>query len=143
MLLLHRMVTLLLAHPYAQAWHEVPEQVRQAVEYTESKGQWDAVSSAGCIGVMQICPRWSRIPKSLLYVPVLNRLEGAKHLHYWYRKARGNWAFALAAYNCGWGGLQGSCGRGYAHVVLRRAQGDDGRKGYTTAQTATRNRTEL
>ena len=34
----------------------------------------------------------------------------------------GDWGKALAAYNCGWGGLRGTCGKHYAARVLRLAR---------------------
>lgn len=108
--------------PPAKAWRAVPAEVRMAVEHVESRGEWSAVSPAGCIGLMQICPRWSAVPGPLLFVPQINRVAGAKALHYWLKRAGGRWPRALAAYNCGNRGLQGRCGRGYARTVLRHAQ---------------------
>jgi len=90
-----------------------------AVEHIESRGAWTAKSSAGCIGVMQVCPRFSPVkPNWLLWIPVINRAAGAHALSYWHKRAHGNWSLALAAYNCGNAGLRGRCGRGYARRVL-------------------------
>jgi hypothetical protein len=52
----------------------------------------------------------------------VNRREGIRLLRYWHGKAHGDWAFALAAYNCGWGGLKGKCGQGYARKVLMQVK---------------------
>lgn len=98
------------------------DNVVAAVEQVESGGAWWAKSSAGCIGVMQICPQWAHVPRTWLWHPEINRQEGRRLLTYWHRKARGNWAFALAAYNCGWAGLKGQCGVGYARLVLSKAR---------------------
>ena len=104
------------------AHNQVPPAILKAVEQQESGGKWLIVSSGGCVGVMQILPRYSRVPRSLLFIGPINRLEGARHLMGWYRSARGDWRRALAAYNCGYAGLGGKCGTGYAASVLRRAK---------------------
>lgn len=92
--------------------------VAAAVEVVESGGQWYA--ERGCYrGVMQVCTRWAKVPAAQLWIPNVNRAEGRRLLAYWYRQ-RHNWAFALAAYNCGWAGLQGKCGMRYARKVLAK-----------------------
>ena len=67
---------------------------------------------------MQICTQWAKVPASHLWIPSENRREGVRLLRYWRGKSGGDWAFALAAYRCGWGGLHGRCGAGYARRVL-------------------------
>ena len=95
--------------------------VAAAVEQVESGGNPRAVR--GCYrGLMQVCTRWAHVPADDLFVPEVNRREGKRLLAYWYRKSRHDWAFALAAYNCGWAGLRGECGMGYARKVLRRVR---------------------
>lgn len=101
------------------AWFAVPAPIIEAVEQMESGGHWDVQSPSGCVGLMQIHPQWSKVPKLLLWAPPLNRAEGARILAYWHAKSGGNWPRALAAYNCGWGGLSGRCGAGYAAAVMR------------------------
>lgn len=91
--------------------------VAAAVEQVESRGEWWA--ERGCHrGVMQVCTRWAKVAPARLWLPEDNRREGRRLLAYWYRKGGYNWAYALAAYRCGWGGLQGKCGQGYARKVL-------------------------
>lgn len=100
----------------------VPEAIRAAVEDVESHGRADVVSSSGCVGLMQVCPRWSIVPRALLFEPQINRLEGVRLLAHMHRAARGNWSRALAAYRCGNAGLRGECGQGYARLVLAKAR---------------------
>lgn len=91
--------------------------VAAAVEQVESRGEWWA--QRGCHrGVMQVCTRWSKLDPARLWIPDDNRCEGRRLLAYWYRKGGHSWAFALAAYRCGWAGLRGQCGTGYARKVL-------------------------
>lgn len=108
------------------AWYSaaqvVPEPIRAAVEYVECRGELDAVSPAGCLGPMQVCPRWSMVSREVLLNHEANRMEGTRMLALWHRKAHGNWRRALAAYNCGNAGLKGKCGKGYAAQVLRLAR---------------------
>ena len=95
--------------------------VAAAVEQVESGGDPQAVR--GCYrGLMQVCTRWAHCKPDELFDPTVNRREGKRILGYWYRKAHGDWAFALAAYNCGWAGLRGECGTAYARRVLRRVR---------------------
>lgn len=107
------------------AWYPatvtVPEPIRAAVEEVECRGDLDAVSSAGCVGPMQVCPRWSIVSRDVLLDHSVNRLEGTRMLAYWHRRAHKNWRRALAAYNCGNAGLRGKCGKKYAAEVLRLA----------------------
>ena len=93
--------------------------VAAAVEVVVSGGQWWARSSAGCIGVMQVCPRWSHVPAAWLWHPQVNRAEGDRLLRYWLQRSGGDWKLALAGYRCGNGGLRGRCGARYARAVLR------------------------
>lgn len=93
--------------------------VAAAVEQVESRGNPRAVR--GCYrGLMQVCTRWAHCTPDELWDPDINRREGKRILGYWLKKAKGDWAFALAAYNCGWAGLRGKCGTGYARRVLGR-----------------------
>lgn len=94
------------------------ETVALAVETAESHGEWWAVSKSGCVGVMQICPQWSKVPRNWLLIPWINRREGTRLLSYWYKRSHGRWVYALAAYRCGYGGLQGHCGMAYARNIL-------------------------
>lgn len=97
------------------------DQVATAVEWVESGGNPKAVS--GCYrGLMQVCTKWAHCQPDELFNPEINRREGRRILAYWLRKAKGDWAFALGAYNCGWNGLKGKCGTGYARAVLRRVK---------------------
>jgi len=90
--------------------------VAAAVEQVESRGEWWA--ERGCHrGVMQVCTRWAKVAPARLWIPADNRREGKRLLAYWYRHGH-KWAFALAAYRCGWNGLRGKCGNNYASAVL-------------------------
>lgn len=95
------------------------EQVAAAVEVVESREQWWVRSKSGCIGLMQVCPKWSTYPAAWLWHPVINRLEGQRLLVYWHARAGGKWRLALAGYRCGNAGLHGRCGQRYARAVLR------------------------
>ncbi len=96
--------------------------VAAAVEVVESRGEWWA--QRGCHrGVMQVCTRWAKVAPARLWLPADNRREGRRLLAYWYRQ-RHDWAYALAAYRCGWAGLRGRCGAGYARLVLREVHRD-------------------
>ena len=99
--------------------------VAAAVEQVESEGHWWVESSSHCVGVMQVCPKWSERTRAELFDPEVNRHEGRRMIHYWLTKSHHNWHRALAAYNCGWGGLRGKCGGGYARRVLRMAKNLD------------------
>lgn len=94
--------------------------VAAQVEYMESRGNPRVVSRDGCVGLMQINPRWSKYTAEQLKDPETNRAEGLRLLRYWHKQARGSWLLTLAAYRCGWGGLEGKCGQGYARIILRR-----------------------
>lgn len=98
----------------------LPAGMLDAVTYAESRGAWFAVSRAGCVGVMQVCPRWAEVPRWALFLPPVNRLEGARLLAYWHRRAHGDWQLALAGYKCGNRGLRGRCGQAYARAVEAR-----------------------
>ena len=94
------------------------EQVADAVETVESGGRWWVVSKSGCIGLMQICPQWSKVPRDQLLIPEINRQEGIRMIRYWKEKAHGDWWLALAGYRCGWQGLKSRCGHTYARKVM-------------------------
>lgn len=96
--------------------------ILQAIEEVESNGQWWLISKSGCVGLMQICPQWSRYNRKELLHPTINRMEGERMLAYWMRKSGNNLTKALAAYNCGYGGLSKKCGSGYAAKVIRVAK---------------------
>ena len=99
--------------------------VAAAVEQVESGGDPRAVR--GCYrGLMQVCTRWARVAPDELWDPATNRREGRRILAYWHGKSHGNWPYTLAAYACGWNGLAGKCGRGYAQRVLRVAKAIEG-----------------
>lgn len=106
----------------------LPAGILDAVTHAESRGAWFAVSRAGCVGVMQVQPRYALAPRWALFLPPVNRAEGARMLAYWHRRSRGNWSRALAGYRCGNAGLRGECGAAYAQHVLALA------KGYRRAQ---------
>lgn len=99
-----------------------PPGLLEAVEHFESGGNPAAVSASGCVGLLQICPRWSSYTAEQLRDPTINRFEGARMLRYWHRRARGDWRLALAGFRCGNAGLRGECGDTYADRILARAR---------------------
>lgn len=107
---------------YLVALALMPPGLLEAVEHVESRGRWDVVSPSGCVGLLQVQPRYALAPRWALFLPSVNRAEGARMLAYWHRRARGDWALALAGYRCGNAGLRGECGAGYARRVLARAR---------------------
>lgn len=96
--------------------------ILQAVEEVESHGKWWLVSKSGCVGVMQICPKYSKEKRAALFDPEVNRREGARMLAYWMQRTGNNLTRALAAYNCGNNGVTGKCGVGYANHVISLAR---------------------
>lgn len=90
-----------------------------AIEQVESGGRW-WVQNGGCVGVMQVNPRWSVLTRAQLLDPNANRAEGERLLKVWLKQSGGNLRRALAAYNCGNNGLKGKCGGGYAAHVLSK-----------------------
>lgn len=101
-----------------------PARIEWAIEYTESRGN-PKVKNGPTMGLWQVDWHYASRPvrndPSLLYLPAVARNEGRRMLWYWHGKCRGDMSCALAAYNCGYGGISGKCGRGYAKTVLRRA----------------------
>lgn len=100
----------------------VPARQLDAIAQVESGWNPDLVSSSGCVGIYQLMPRYAAIERARLRDPLLSRMEAARQLLRWYAaSARGHdgrsWFRATAAYNCGWGGLSGKCGTGYAKHV--------------------------
>lgn len=111
-----------LIRAYLIALSLMPPGLLDAIAHVESRGNPWAVSHSGCVGLLQVCPRWSPLPRWALFVPMINRAEAARQLAYWHGKAHGNWRRALASYRCGWRGLRGECGNAYARAVLARAR---------------------
>ncbi|HIA01508.1 MAG TPA: hypothetical protein EYN66_06300 [Myxococcales bacterium] len=105
--------------------HGVPECLIKSIEYYESRGKQFAVSHAGCVGTMQVNPRFSKSPRWLLFSPTGSRHEGTRILCRWYRRSGNDIRLALAGYNGGNRGLRGEIPRalGYADRVLSRAGG--------------------
>lgn len=108
---------------YLAALAFMPPGLLEAVEHVESRGRWDVVSPSGCVGIMQVQPRYALVPRWALFLPSVNRAEGARMLAYWHRRSGGDWARALAGYRCGNAGLRGECGDAYARRVLALAKG--------------------
>lgn len=98
-----------------------PEPLERAIEYVESRDvPW--ARNGATRGLWQVDARFSsqavvRRHPWLLYVPSIGRAEGRLALAGWLRHTK-SLPRALAAYNCGWGGLQGTCGRGYWPALL-------------------------
>ena len=98
----------------------------RSITWHESRGNPAAVSPAGAVGLMQVMPAWSKVPRWALFVPYVNRAEGCRILARWRKRAGGNLSVALAAYNGGNVGLRGRCQacQAYARgVIERRARG--------------------
>lgn len=104
--------------------HGVPECLIKSIEYYESRGKPFAVSHAGCVGTMQVNPRFSQSPRWLLFSPSGSRHEGTRIFCRWYRRAGGDLRHALAGYNGGNKALRGEMPRAlrYADRVISRAK---------------------
>ncbi len=79
-----------------------------AIAAQESKFDPYSESWAGAVGIMQVLPRFSEVPKDSLYIPEHSIREGARiiqeHLdHYSYMDSTNQWQLALATYNAGMG----------------------------------------
>lgn len=98
------------------------DKIIAAVIHLESRGNPTVISRDGCVGLMQVHPRWSKFTKEQLKDPEINKAEGRRLLLYWHKRAHGDWSVALAAYTCGWRGLEGKCGTHYAKRVCRLAK---------------------
>ena len=111
--------------------HKVPECLVENIEFYESRGKQFALSPVGASGTMQVMPRFSKLPRWLLFLPQGSRHEGTRILCRWYRRANGDLKAALAGYNGGNRGLRGEIPKalGYADRVISRAR----RKGCLTA----------
>lgn len=99
---------------------EISDKIIDSVEFTESRGEYTVKNNGSCTGLMQVNYHYTTVPRPLLKVPVINRAVGTKMLRDWYHKSGDNMKNTLAAYNCGYGGLRGSCGVGYANMTLAR-----------------------
>ena len=104
--------------------HGVPACLINSIEYYESRGKPFAVSSAGAVGTMQVMPRFSKLPKWLLFSIAGSRHEGTRILCRWHRRSKGNLRYSLSGYNGGNRGLRGELPRalGYADRVISRAR---------------------
>mgnify|MGYP003705251839 CR=1 FL=1 len=96
---------------------EIGENIIDSIEQQESGGNIFVKGNTYCTGLMQIDYRYSPVPRPLLRIPYINRIVGTRAIRYWKRRT-GDINVALAAYNCGWKGLKGQCGTGYAKSVL-------------------------
>ena len=112
--------------------HKVPECLIKSIEFHESRGKPLATSPVGAIGTMQVMPRFSKLPRWMLYSIAGSRHEGTRILCRWYRRAKGDLRYALAGYNGGNKGLRGETPKalGYADRVISRAR----RKGCLTVR---------
>lgn len=108
------------------AWSKAPAfpaRLEAALVHAESRGvPW--VKNGPCMGLWQVNYRFAsplvrRYP-ALLYLPPIGQAEGRLALAYWRRQCRGRMRCALAAYTCGWSGVRGTCGGGYADGILAR-----------------------
>jgi hypothetical protein len=102
----------------------VPENVIRAVIQQESNGDPNAVSPTGCLGLMQLDPRYH---SGDLRDPATNIDAGTAELAHLYGKYH-DWATAFAYYNAGEGANidapvagQNITGRQYAQQVLAKA----------------------
>jgi len=98
--------------------YSVPVEVILAVAWQESHFKVNVVSSAGCIGIMQINPEvWTKklnIPEEVLWYPQINIEVGTYILRYYYEK-EGSWEKAIERYyGKDW------FGKKYRKMVLRK-----------------------
>jgi len=79
--------------------YKVPLPILLAVAWQESHFKVDVMSEYGCIGIMQVNPKfWSfDLPYLLLFKPDINIRIGAYVLRYYYEQ-EGNWSSALERY---------------------------------------------
>ncbi len=83
--------------------HDLPEKMLLAVMIVESEGNPGAVSSTGCLGLMQICPETARayqVPERRLFDPWVSIRGGARILSDYQRRA-GSFDRGLAWYRFG------------------------------------------
>jgi len=111
-----------LAIPAAQ---EFPARLEWAIEYGESRG--DTWAKRGpCRGLWQVNPAFAspivRKAPALLYTPEVGRAEGRRALAGWVKVCHGDLTCAIRGYKCGYDGVKGLCGKGYAAAVQRRAK---------------------
>ena len=99
---------------------EISDNIIDSIEYQESRGYIFVRTNGYCMGLMQIDRRYSSVPPLLLRIPLINRVVGTRAIKYWKKRAKGDYHSALAAYNCGYAGLDKRCGVGYANQVLSR-----------------------
>lgn len=95
------------------------------MEWVESRGNPLARNrGSGCVGLLQVQPRYARVPEPLLYLPLINRVEGARILRRWkHRRCGGRLRCAVRAYACGARALRDpSLCASYADAVLGRAR---------------------
>lgn len=69
--------------------------------FHESSFRPRAVSSAGACGLTQVMPQYSKHTCKELKKPRTSISEGAKHLGYWLKRAKGDLGLALCGYNAG------------------------------------------
>lgn len=103
--------------------HSVPLSMLLALTYEESRFRPDSLSSAGCRGLLQVCPIalvelgragvWPR-----MYEIAINIDAGAEFIAWQLRRANGNTLLALSRYN----GLLGSTPSPFGHRVAARAK---------------------
>lgn len=93
----------------------VPPEAAFAVAWRESRFRWWRVSGAGCVGPMQVQPRYH------CQSPDCGGTWGAVRAGVGVLAEYGHDRDGLRAYNCGRGGARRSpeCGAGYADSVLR------------------------
>lgn len=72
-----------------------------ALIFHESSFRPRAVSSAGACGLTQVMPQYSKHTCEELKKPRTSIAEGAKHLGYWLKRAKGDLGLALCGYNAG------------------------------------------
>jgi hypothetical protein len=99
---------------------EISENIIDSVEFQESRGVTTVRDNGYCVGLMQIDKRYSPVPARFLKIPLVNRIVGVRAIKYWKKAAKGDLHLGLAAYNCGYKGLDKKCGVGYANQVLSR-----------------------
>jgi len=99
---------------------EISDKIIDSIEYQESGGYIFVRSNGYCMGLMQVDRRYAPVSPLFLRIPLINRIVGTRAIKYWKKRARGDYHAALAAYNCGYAGLDKRCGVGYANQVLSR-----------------------
>ena len=102
---------------------EIDPLILSAIIYYESRWVPTAVSRAGCCGLTQVHPKYSKVSCAELKNPVTAIFTGANSLRYWIvKRNKKNYKTALACYNAGNACLSSAGGARYSRSVRKLAR---------------------